>query len=437
MIFYMREVDGMKKFLLVFLLLIVAIPTFAQEEGACNIAAPAEPTQVDMIGWTFPILDFYASEIETCGEVENIDVNVQLLASADAQSAMRLAASSEGASPYDIIHGSNAFIGELATQGWLLPLNDLIEKYSDQYDLDDIDASAYAAASIDGVIYGIPIIVNTQHFYYNSEILAAAGIKPPQTYTDVIAACEAMDTDALDIDLPFAMVLSAGWAWQLEWVNIYNAYGGELLDENNMPIFNNETGVESLELMQDFIEACMGEEGLVLSTDDLQAGLANGSIAMGHMWASRAAMMDDPELSDVVDLIEFAPALYPTADHNIRTGIAWADFLAIPATSEVDSDLLFQVIMEAADLDSQIAATEFGLVPRLAAGEFAPRYSDASLQTIAEGGPAVSNPAQAILNSALGQFLPMVATGEMTAQEALDAAAELYIQEATAQGFIN
>lgn len=429
----------MKKLFLVLLLLglVVGMPASAQEGDTCDIAPPAEPTEINMIGWTFPILDFYANELAKCGEVENLDVNVQLLASADAQAEMRLAASSEGASPYNIIHGSNAFIGELASQGWLLPLNDLIEQYSEEYALDDMDASMYDAASIDGVIYGIPIIVNTQHFYYNTEILAAAGIEPPQTYTEVIAACEAMDEDALGIDFSFAMVLSAGWAWQLEWVNVFNAYGGELLDENNMPIFNNEVGVESLQMMIDLVNACMGEEGLLLSTDDLQAGIANGSIAMGHMWASRAAMMDDEELSDVVGLIEFAPALYPTPEQTIRSGIAWADFLAIPATSEVDPDLAFRLIMEAADLDSQIAAAEFGLVPRNGAAEFAPRYSAASVQTIVEGGPATSNPAQAILNAALGQFLPMVISGEMTAQEALDASAELYIQEATAQGFIN
>jgi sorbitol/mannitol transport system substrate-binding protein len=338
--------------------------------------------------------------------------------------------------PYDIIHGSNAFIGEMASLGWLLPLNDLIDKYREQYDLDDIDPSSFAAASQNGIIYGIPIVVNTQHFYYNTEILEAAGIEPPQTYTDVIAACEAIDEDALGIDFSFAMVLSAGWAWQLEWVNIYNAFGGQLLDEKNMPIFNDEVGVESLELLMSVVDACMGEDGLTLSTDNLQAGLANGSIAMGHMWASRAAMMDNEEQSDVVGKMEFAPALFPTAEQTIRSGIAWGDFLAIPATSQVDKELLFQIIMETADLESQMMATQFGLVPRKAAGVSAPRYSPAALQTIAEGGPATSNPAQAILNSALGQFLPKVATGELTAQEALDAAAALYIQEATAQGFI-
>lgn len=422
--------------LLIVLALAFGVTSFAQS-GECNVPAPATPTQINMIGWTFPILDFYAAELAKCSSVENLTVNVQLLASADAQSEMRLAAGSQGASPYDIIHGSNAFIGEMASLGWLLPLNDLIEQFSEEYDLNDIDAANFAAASQNGIIYGIPIVVNTQHFYYNTEILEAAGIEPPQTYTEVIAACEAMDTRALDIDFAFAMVLSAGWAWQLEWVNMFNAFGGELLDADNMPIFNNEVGVESLELMIDLVNACMGEDGLTLSTDDLQAGLANGSIAMGHMWASRAAMMDDEELSDVVGKIEFAPALFPTADQTIRAAIAWGDFLAIPATSAVDPELAFRIIMEAADLESQIAATAFGLVPRSSADAFAPRYSAAALQTIAEGGPATSNPAQAILNAALGQFLPRVVLGELTAQEALDAAAALYIEEATAQGFIS
>ena len=429
----------MKKFFLILSLagILIGIPALAQESGACNIEAPAEPVQINMIGSTFPIMDFYAEEISKCDEVENLQVNVQLLPNADVQSEVRLAASNDGVSPYNIIHGSNAFIGELASRGYLLPLNDLIEAYSEEYDLGDMDATTYAAGSQDGVIYGLPIVVNTQHFYYNTGLLEAAGVVAPQNYTELIAACEAMDTEALDIDFPFAMVLSAGWAWQGEWVNIFNAFGGEVLDENNMPTINNEAGISALELMMDIIDACMGEEGLVLSTDDLQAGLANGSIAMGHMWASRAAMMDDPELSDMVGMIEFAPALFPTADQTVRGGIAWGDFLAIPAASGVDPDLAFRIIMEAADLESQIAASQFGLVPRAGAEEFAPRYSPASLQTIAEGGPATSNPAQAILNAALGQFLPMVATGDMTAEEALAAASDLYITEATAQGFIN
>lgn len=426
----------MKRIFLLFAIFVFAMPIVAQDEGGCNLEAPSESTEINMIGWTFPILDFYASELEKCGEVDNLDVNVQLLASADAQSEMRLAASNAGESPYDIVHGSNNFIGELISQGWLLPLNDLLEQYSEEYNLTDIDASQFEAVTVDGNIYGIPIVANTQLFMYNKEILAAAGIEVPQTYDDVIAACAAMDEAALGIDFSFGIVVSAGWAWRGEFYNMLLANGGNILDAENMPVFNDEVGVASLEKLMEVVDACLGEEGILLSTDDVQAGIANGSIAMAHLWASRAAAMDDPDFASAVGQIEFAPALYPTTDSPKRGGMAWQDFLSIPANSSVDKELVFQVIMEAADAGSQSAAVQFGLVARQSADEFAPRYSAAALQTIAEGGPGINNPAVGLANAAVEQFIPMVATGDMTAQEALDAAAEVYIAEATAQGYI-
>lgn len=417
-------------------LALAGLPAMAQD-GGCNIDAPAEAVQVNMIGWTFPITDFYGSEIESCNQVENLDVNVQLLQSADAQNEMRLAASSTGASPYDIIHGSNAFIGELAAQGWLLPLNDLIAEYSEAYDLDDMSDAMYAAASVGENLYGIPIVVNTSIFMYNRDLLEAAGVEPPQTHDDVVGICNSMALEGAGADMSFGLVVSAGWAWRIEWVNIYGSYGGHLLDADLMPAFNDETGVAAVNKLMEVVDACLGEEGILLSTDDVQAGLANGSIAMAHLWASRSAMMDDEELSDVVGQIEFAPALYATSDAPKRGGIPWADFLAIPASSEVDKDLLFRIIMEAADLESQLGAVEFGLVPRNGAEVNAPRYAASSLQTIAEGGPTIDNPALQLANVALEQFIPMVATGELTAAEALQGAADRYIEEATAQGFIN
>ena len=65
------------------------------------------------------------------------------------------------------------------------------------------------------------------------------------------------------------------------------------------------------------------------------------------------------------------------------------------------------------------------------------RYLEAALETIANGasnyGP---NPAGALARTAIENTLPKVATGEMTAKQALDVAAELYVAEATKQGYI-
>jgi len=59
----------------------------------CNLEPPAEAVEINMIGWSFPITDYYAEELEKCSKVENLTVNTSLLASADAQEQVRLALS--------------------------------------------------------------------------------------------------------------------------------------------------------------------------------------------------------------------------------------------------------------------------------------------------------------------------------------------------------
>jgi ABC-type glycerol-3-phosphate transport system substrate-binding protein len=278
--------------------------------------------------------------------------------------------------------------------------------------------------------------VNTIHFFYNTALLEEAGVEPPLTYDELIASCEAIA--GTDVDLPFTMNLHAGWAWRLEFHNFYASYGGEFFDEDNMPLFNGEDGVRAVEKMVEVIDACMGDEGLIWSIDDSQAGLKNGSLPTASIWASRSTGMDDPDESDVVGLMAYAPALYAEADAPYRAAIDYTDFYVIPANTNVDPDLLFRIIMESTDEESQVAGASLGLYSRPAAAEAedAAPNAAAALTSIAEGGPNPANPAIATAHAALGEFLPMVGAGQMTPQEALDAAAEKYIEEATAIGYI-
>ncbi len=57
----------------------------------------------------------------------------------------------------------------------------------------------------------------------------------------------------------------------------------------------------------------------------------------------------------------------------------------IPATTTNDPDLIFRVIMEAADERSQRDAAEVGMTTRLAVAEYGGPYLPAAGQTIAEG----------------------------------------------------
>jgi ABC-type glycerol-3-phosphate transport system substrate-binding protein len=402
----------------------------------CNLDPPAEEVEINMIGWSFPITDYYAEELMKCDKVENINVNTNLLASADAQEQVRLALSAGGDSPYDIVHSANAGVAEWAAVGWMMPLNDLVDKYWDEYNLGDIPEKAWEGATIDGQIYGVPIVGNTLHLIYRGDVFDELGLEVPETYDDVIEMCGAIGLDNPDWDMPFTVNLSAGWAWEIEFFQMLRAYGGDFLNPDNTPAFAGEEGVSAVNKLIEVADACMGIDGYTFGLNDQEVALQLGTLPASNMWASRAANMTDPERTDLGDVIRYAPAPRATAD-GPRAGSAWNDFYMIPATVTNDPDLIFRIIMEAADERSQQDAAEVGMTTRMSVAEYGGPYLPAANQTLAEGIGAYDKvPAVGIVRAKLGEYLPLVGTGEMTAQEALDAAAEAYIEEATAQGYI-
>lgn len=419
---------------------VVAEPTQAPEPetdpAACNLEPPAEQTEINMIGWSFPITDFYAEELMKCDEVENLDINTNLLASADAQEQVRLALSAGGDSPYDIVHSANAGVAEWAAVGWMMPLNDLVEKYWDEYNLGDIPQAAWDGATIDGQIYGVPIVGNTLHLIYRQDVWDELGLKVPETYDEVIEICNTIGLDNPDWDMPFTINLSAGWAWEIEFFQMLRAYGGDYVDDDYMPAFAGEAGVKAVEKIVEVANACMGPDGYSFGLNDQEVALQLGTLPASNNWASRAANMSDPERTDLSDVIAYAPAPRVTAD-SPRAGSAWNDFYMIPLNATNDPDLIFRIIMEAADEESQRRAAAVGMTTRLAVSEYGGPYLPAANQTLVEGiGGYDKHPTTGIVRAKLGEFLPLVGTGEMTAQEALDAAAAAYIEEATAQGYI-
>lgn len=402
----------------------------------CNLDAPAEEVEINMIGWSFPITDFYAEEVAKCDKIENLTVNTNLLSNDDAQEQVRLALSAGGDSPYDIVHGSNSQVGAWAGVGWMLPLNDLVDKYWDEYDLGDIPEKAWEGVTIDGQIYGVPIVGNTLHLQYNSDVFAEYGVDVPDNYDEVIEVCNTIGLDNPDFDFPFAINLSAGWAWEIEFFQMLRAYGGDYLNDDSTAAFNSEAGVKAVNKLIEVADACMGDVGYSFGNDGIEVAVQLGTLPFTNLWASRAANMEDSDRTDLVGVIKFAPAPRATAD-GPRAASAWNDYYMIPANTTNDPDLIFRIIMEAADARSQQDAAELGITTRLAVAEYGGGYLAAVGQSIAEGiGIYSKNPANGIAVAKLGEFLPLVGTGEMTAEEALNAAAEAYNTEAAAQGYI-
>ncbi len=411
----------------------------AMEEAApamisaeCNIPNPAEEVEIDVMGWEFPIITQYADELEECEE-GNYSFNVQFLDSTEAQDAMRLDGAT-GSPEFEIYQGSNSFIVEMANAGALMPLNDLIEKYSDEYGLDEIDPAFFDFASVDGNIYAVPMVSNTMHLFYNEPALSEIGVDVPTTFEEALAACPAIQ--AAGYDTGFIYMLSAGWSWQIEFDSVLGSLGVTPVDpETGQPNFNGPEGIEAANTLKSMLDVCGGTAASSYSTDDIQAAFQTGEFVLGHTWASRAAAMDDPEASTEVGNIQFAPALSSGGD--ILAAPAYIDGYGIPVGSSVDPETVFLAIMAAADRESQEAAAAFGLVTRAGVSNpEGPRDGEAAATSLVNGrGPDLSHPAASIARAKLGEALVTILDGT-SVEDALAAAEAAYLEEANAQGLL-
>ena len=407
------------------------------EDYPFNIVPPDSATTIDVIGWAFPITEFYSKEFGKLNEVENLEVNTQLLASSDAQEQVRLALSGGQKSPYEIVHAANTQIAECGHPGWLMPLNDLVDKYWDEYNLGDIPEKSWEAATVNGEIVGVPAVANGFQLIYRKDLFDKYDIDVPTTFDECIAAAQKLKDDP-ELEVPFCINLHAGWAWEIEFFQMLRSFGGDYFNDDNTAAFNGPEGVAALEKILEVADKAIGEVGMSYSVDDLEIGLQTGRLGFANTWASRAVSMKNPEKSAYAEELEFAPSPAGKAGAPLVAS-AWNDFYCIPKKAEVDAELIFKVIMETIDLESQLEAVEVGIPTRSEAlkSDKAGAYMPAVAVGLEEGiGSYPNNQGLGLIRTALGQYLPLVGTGELSPQEALDKAAEQYEEEARANGFI-
>ncbi|MEM9132433.1 MAG: extracellular solute-binding protein [Actinomycetota bacterium] len=398
----------------------------------CAIPNPSETVEIDLIGWSFPIVDEYAEELEECEE-GNYSFNVQFLDSQEARDQATLDLST-GDPSFEIVQGSNSFIIELANQGYLRPLNDLIDKYSADYELDQIDQAFFDLGAIDGDVYAVPMVSNTMHVFYNAAVLDELGLDVPATFSDAVAMCPTLEENGYG---GFALMASAGWAWQIEFDNVLGSLGVAPIDnETGQPNFNSPEGIEAANTLLELYESCGGSTAGTYSTDDIQNAFQTEEYVIGQTWASRAAAMDDPEASLVVDTIEFAPAL--STGGGVLAAPAYMDGYGIPAG--IDDELaeqIFLAILAASDAESQEAAAAHGTVTRNGISNAdGPRNGDAVAASLVDGrGPDLSHPAAGIARAKLGDALIQLLDGAAV-EDVLAEAEAAYLEEAGEQGLL-
>jgi ABC-type glycerol-3-phosphate transport system substrate-binding protein len=155
---------------------------------------------------------------------------------------------------------------EYVEAGYVLDLTPYFEQYPDWYD--GVQEFAWETTQFDGVegTYGIPWSSYQLCLYYNKDLLEEAGVDVPESWDDLIEACEKLTEAGIQ---PFNYSDKDNYHYEHLMSELaLKAYGTSIADDlaNDVEAYNGEKMVAIYQLMKDMIDAGYWGDA-ILSTD--------------------------------------------------------------------------------------------------------------------------------------------------------------------------
>lgn len=250
---------------------------------------------------------------------------------------------------------------------------DITELYNNTEGCDFLEGSI-GSCYYEDKLYGVPWGNNCLGLFYNQELLDAAGVEVPTTWSELEAACEALTTDGT-----YGLAISAigneeGTFQYMPWLL---SAGGSVTD------MTGEGAVESMEFLYGLIEkGYVSKEVINWTQADAEKQFASGQAAMmiNGPWQFDGIASDAPDL-------QYGVTLVPKADDGDYASVLGGENIGICAGSEhVEEAWKFITWITSAEKSAEICSS---------IGRYSPR-ADVDIQAMFADDP---------LNSALAQAM--------------------------------
>jgi len=204
----------------------------------------------------------------------------------------------------DLLYLGGYWVTEFGAADWLMPLDDIIDpEILAKYDPAFLEPFTY-----DGKLLGIgPSWGGIGGLYYRSDLLEEYGIEPPETYDDIIAACDTIQADHPELGC---------WDWPAmrnvvlvnRWSEYLHGFGGTYVNEDGTCAMNSPEAVAALEFMTMlFEEGYTPQEALSWKEEDANVRFVSGETIFFSGRQDLLFWINDPERSKVVDMWGFIP----------------------------------------------------------------------------------------------------------------------------------
>lgn len=192
----------------------------------------------------------------------------------------KLLASLAAGSPPDLTHLNPFMTASLYVKNLLRPMDELIRALGEG----DIHEATLKLQYFDGKYYGVTHAMGATYFAERRDLREKKGIKPPETYADMLKLAEALtEGGRYALQMP-GEKLYIGFVHPAEW--LAGNGGAWVEDKTWRPQLNSKAMIEALEYAQKLNkfqpQGWSGQKYL-----DTLAALATGKVAMAHLSGAR------------------------------------------------------------------------------------------------------------------------------------------------------
>ncbi|MFO7532503.1 MAG: extracellular solute-binding protein [Candidatus Limnocylindrales bacterium] len=241
--------------------------------GAVPVAAQ-DTVSIEMIGAGYtdqmqPYYDDLAARFME--QNQDIDVSVQVVSWNDIYTVLNTRVAS--GDPPDIMNLN--YFANFAADDLLYTAEEIVTPEV----LEDIIQVFRDNSKYEGVEYAVPDLASDRLFFYNEDILAAAGVEPPSTWSEVKAVCQAI-LDTQPGIVPLALPLGPEEA-QAEFLIWAGGNDGGYFHDGEW-IIDSPENLETLEFLQELVDmgCTQPNPGSFNRTDGAFALFAQGVAAM-------------------------------------------------------------------------------------------------------------------------------------------------------------
>ena len=324
---------------------------------------------------------------------------------------------------------ANSSILALMTDDVIRPLNDLVAKHGQ-------DIQKHQLVTVGGKIMAVAFMANAQHLVFRADVLAEAGLTPPTTYEEMLAAAEVIRSTGL-MKNPVGGAYMAGWNLAEEFVNMYIGHGGEFFEPGTAKVsINNQAGVDALNVMKSLSDY-MNPDFLTHDSNATSAEWKAGNVAIMNMWGSRVGPLQSDEVDAQVASNTDIAGPMTVGGGSIPASTLWWDGWTIAKNiSDEDAEATFLAMKHA--IRPEMLNDETALLAVWLIEGYEPTVASRGVVAAAQMGakpyPMVSY--QGLLHSALGAEIVDFMQGKEDAATALADTEAAYTAAATEKGYL-